>query len=246
MKLRAGKAWTTEEIDYLENKWGIVTVSYIAKKLGRTETSITLKAQRMKLGSRLAGEYVTFNELLTALGLQGSYSWLRDKYINKNGLPAKRKGKYLIIKIDDFWKWAEQHKQILNFCHFEENMLGKEPEWVKEKRKADLSNPRKVNNNRPWTKEDDALLIQKTKSCRYTYKDLSKDLRRTENAIKRRLYDLGVPYRPVPLENHTKWTDEENNKMMELYKKGFDSYVIANILNKSQLSISDRIKALGG
>lgn len=246
MKLRAGKAWTTEEIDYLENKWGIVTVSYIAKKLGRTETSITLKAQRMKLGSRLAGEYVTFNELLTALGLQGSYSWLRDKYINKNGLPAKRKGKYLIIKIDDFWKWAEQHKQILNFCHFEENMLGKEPEWVKEKRKADLSNPRKVNNNRPWTKEDDALLIQKTKSCRYTYKDLSKDLRRTENAIKRRLYDLGVPYRPIPMDTHIKWTDEENNKMMELYKKGFDSYVIANILNKSQLSISDRIKALGG
>lgn len=246
MKLRAGKAWTTEEIDYLENKWGIVTVSYIAKKLGRTETSITLKAQRMKLGSRLAGEYVTFNELLTALGLQGSYSWLRDKYINKNGLPAKRKGKYLIIKIDDFWKWAEQHKQILNFCHFEENMLGKEPEWVKEKRKADLSNPRKVNNNRPWSKEDDALLIQKTKSCRYTYKDLSKDLRRTENAIKRRLYDLGVPYRPIPMDTHIKWTDEENNKMMELYKKGFDSYVIANILNKSQLSISDRIKALGG
>lgn len=246
MKLRAGKAWTTEEIDYLENKWGIVTVSYIAKKLGRTETSITLKAQRMKLGSRLAGEYVTFNELLTALGLQGSYSWLRDKYINKNGLPAKRKGKYLIIKIDDFWKWAEQHKQILNFCHFEENMLGKEPEWVKEKRKADLSNPRKVNNNRPWTKEDDALLIQKTKSCRYTYKDLSKDLRRTENAIKRRLYDLGVPYRPIPMDTRVKWTDEENNKMMELYKKGFDSYVIANILNKSQLSISDRIKALGG
>lgn len=246
MKLRAGKAWTTEEMDYLENKWGRVTVSYIAKKLRRTETSITLKAQRMKLGSRLAGEYVTFNELLTALGLQGSYSWLRDKYINKNGLPAKRKGKYLIIKIDDFWKWAEQHKQILNFCHFEENMLGKEPEWVKEKRKADLSNPRKVNNNRPWTKEDDALLIQKTKSCRYTYKDLSKDLRRTENAIKRRLYDLGVPYRPIPMDTHVKWTDEENNKMIELYKKGFDSYVIANILNKSQLGISDRIKALGG
>ncbi len=75
---------------------------------------------------------------------------------------------------------------------------------------------------------------------------MSKDLRRTENAIKRRLYDLGVPYRPIPMDTHVKWTDEENNKMMELYKKGFDSYVIANILNKSQLSISDRIKALGG
>lgn len=242
-----GRTWTKEEKNYLENKWGTVSVSYIARKLGRTENSVLCKAQRMKLGSRmLANDDMTFNELLKALGQQGSYSWLRDKYINKYGLPVKKRGKYLKIKIDDFWKWAEQHKQILNFCHFEENMLGKEPEWVKEKRKADLKNPRKVNNNRPWSKEDDALLIQKTKSCRYTYKDLSKELHRTENAIKRRLYDLGVPYRPVPMDTHVKWTDEENNKMMELYKKGFDSYVIASILNKSQLGISDRIKALGG
>lgn len=172
MKLRAGKAWTTEEMDYLENKWGRVTVHYIAKKLGRTETSITLKAQRMKLGSRLTDDCVTFNELLKALGLQGSYSWLREKYITINGLPVKKRGKYLKIKIDDFWKWAEQHKQILNFSKFEKNSLGKEPSWVDEKRRADLSNPRKVSNNRPWTKEEDALLIQKTKSCRYTYKDL--------------------------------------------------------------------------
>lgn len=57
---------------------------------------------------------------------------------------------------------------------------------------------------------------------------------------------MGVPYRPVPMDTHVKWTDEENNKMMELYRKGFDTYVIANMLNKSQLSISDRIKALGG
>lgn len=244
---RSKATWTEDEKNYLQDKWGSCSVKYIAKKLGRTEFSILNKAQKMKLGSRiLADDSITFNELLTALGLQGSYSWLRDKYINKNGLPAKRRGKYLKIKIDAFWKWAEQHKQILNFSKFEKNTLGKEPDWVDERRRADLSNPRKVSNNRPWTKEDDALLIQKTKSCRYTYKDLSRDLKRTENAIKRRLYDLGVPYRPIPMDTHVKWTDEENNKMMELYKKGFDSYVIANILNKSQLSISDRIKALGG
>lgn len=245
--VKNSRHWTKEERDFLEDKWGITSVSYIAKKLSRTQNSVICKAYKMKLGSKtLADDSITFNELLKALGQQGSYSWLRDRYINKNGLPVKKKGKYLKIKIDDFWKWAEQHKQILNFSHFEENTLGKEPYWVKDKRKADLKNPRKVNNNRPWTEEDDALLIQKTKTCRYTYKDLSKDLKRTENAIKRRLYDLGVPYRPVPLDSHIKWTDEENNKLMELYRKGFDTYVIANMLNKSQLSISNRIKAFGG
>ena len=60
--------------------------------------------------------------------------------------------------------------------------------------------------------------------------------------IKRRIYYLAVPYRPVPRNNHIKWTDEENRKMFELHDKGYDSYVIAKILGKTHLSICDRLK----
>ena len=153
-------------------------------------------------------------------------------------------GEYVTFNklIKDFWKWAEQHKQDISFAKFEKGSIGEEPAWVGEKRKADLTNPSKVNHNRKWTKEQDNLLIEKTKSCRYTYKDLARDFNRTENAIKRRLYDLAVPYRPVPLDTHIKWTEEENKKMFELHEKGYDTYAIAQILNKTHLSISDRLK----
>lgn len=67
--------------------------------------------------------------------------------------------------------------------------------------------------------------------------------------IIRRVDELGRIVLPVELRRSLSikaGKDKENNKMMELYRKGFDTYVIANILNKSQLCISDRIKALGG
>jgi hypothetical protein len=75
---------------------------------------------------------------------------------------------------------------------------------------------------------------------------LALEFNRTENAIKRRLYDLAVPYRPIPRDNHIKWSEEENKTMFDLNKKGYSTAVIAKILNKSQLTISDRLKEYGG
>lgn len=233
--------WSEEEKVFLQENYGVKTNKYIAKKLKRTEVAVAVKASKLHL-SKDNSDFISLYQLSIALGFEKSYSSIKKKFLD-NGLKVTKDNK---LKIETFWKWAEDHKQILNFSKFEKNLLGIEPKWVDEKRKADLSNPRKISNNRPWTKEDDSLLIQKTKSCRYTYKDLARDLKRTENAIKRRLYTLKVPYRPIPLDTHIKWTDEENNKLLELYRKGFDTYVIANMLNKSQLSISDRIKKLGG
>ena len=233
--------WTQEEMEFLKENYGSKTNKSIAKKLNRTEGAVVYKVAKMHLKKEY-GEMLTFNQLAIALGLQSSYSHVKSKLI-KNGFRTNCENKFTI---NYFWSWAEKHKQILNFSKFEKNLLGIEPKWVDEKRKLDSSNPSKVNYNRVWSKSDDALLIQKTKSNRYTYKQLALEFNRTEAAIKKRLNTLGVPYRPLPLDCHIKWTDEENNKLLELNNKGLDSYTIAKILNKSQLSISNRIKKLRG
>lgn len=239
------RTWTKEDMNYLEDSWGVKSIPTIAKNLNRTEGAIILKSQKLKLGSFVqAGELITISQLIKALGLFNSYSWIKEKYI-KNGLPIVMKvvkeKRVAKVDLDKFWSWAKNNKQLLNFARFEDGALGVEPDWVKEKRKADKSNPSKTN-NRPWSKSEDNLLIEKTKSCRYTYKDLAKDFKRTECAIKRRLYDLAVPYRPTPLDTHIKWTNDENKLMFELYEKGYDTYAIAKVLNKTHLSISDRLK----
>lgn len=243
------RVWTKEELNYLEDKWGNLSVSYIAKKLNRTERAVMVKAQKMKLGGFVqAGELLNLCQLIKALGLFNSYSWTKKKFLN-NGLPRVTKivlnKKVIKVDLDVFWKWAECHKQLLNFARFEKGNLGKEPSWVEEKRRADKSNPSKVSHNRAWSKEDDTLLISLTKTCKYTYKDLASRFNRTEAAIKRRLKDLNVPYRPVPLDNHVKWTDEEDNLMINLYNQGYDAYSIAKKLNKTHLSIPDRLRAKG-
>lgn len=243
------KIWSNQDINLLKDNWGNNSIRWLAKKLNRSESAVIVKAQRLGLSSfGQSGELITVCQLLKALGLFNSYSWIKKKFID-NGLPVVSKTtvnqKTLKISIDKFWKWGEKNKQILNFARFEEGVLGVEPDWVKEKRKADLSNPTKTNFNRKWTKAEDSLLISKTKSNRYTYKDLAFEFNRTEAAIKRRLRSLKVSCRPVPLDNHIKWTDEENEEMINLYNKGYDAYAIAKKLNKTHLSIPDRLKAKG-
>ena len=241
----SNRSWTEEEMNFLEENWGTKSVKVLAKSLDKTESAIINKSQRLNLGSFInSGELLVFRQLLGALGLQSSYSWIKKKFID-NGLPTVTKTvinkKVLKVDLDKFWKWAEKNKQLLNFAKFQEGALGAEPSWVAEKRKADKSNPTKKHHNKLWTKDEDSLLIEKTKSCRYTYKELAAEFNRTECAIKRRLYDLAVPYRPVPLDNHKKWSKEENELMFELQKKGYDNYAIAKVLNKTHLSISYRL-----
>lgn len=243
------KKWTEKEIMYLEESWGTISIKGIAKKLKRSEVAIINKARKLKLGSFVdAGDLISLSQLLIAIGQGNSYSWIKEKYIN-NGLPVLNKliynKKVLKVKLEDFWKWAEKNKNIVNFARFEKGALGVEPSWVEEKRKADSINPSKHNSNRTWSNSDDILLISKVKSYKYTYKDLASEFNRTEAAIKRRLYDLNVAYRPVPLDTHIKWTDEENQRMIELHKKGYDNYSIAKELNKTHLTICDRLRARG-
>ena len=246
--MRKNRTWTDEECSFLEEKWGVFTIPTLAKILGRSIGAVKQKANRMGLGTHLENrEEITFRNLLEALGYSRYNSYLVNR-LRKLDFPfvykASIKKKFRMVKIDEFWKWAEKNKCEINFAKFPKNALGKEPKWVDEKRRADLMNPSKVNPRRKWTKDEDRLLIEKVKSNRYTYQMLSRDLNRTECAISRRLLYLGVPYRPIPQDNHIKWTVEENLKMIELHKRGYDTNAISKILNKTQLSICSRLSNL--
>lgn len=238
------RRWTPEEVEALEEKWGVFSIDGIAKSLGRSKQAVQAKAVKMELGdSRLAGEKISLSQFSQATGIC-PYT-IKQRWM-KAGFKCTelKQGNRKIYKIDlnYFWKWAAEHKDLINFAKWEEGILGVEPDWTKEKRRADMMDPSKINWNRAWTREDDILLIQKTKTCRYTYKDLAAEFNRTENAIKRRLHDLKVPCRPVPRDTHIKWSEEENQKMIELNNKGYSTASIAKVLNKTQLSIWDRLK----
>ncbi|MBO3344344.1 hypothetical protein JJB52_08700 [Clostridium perfringens] len=243
----AGRIWTEENINYLEEKWGAVSVDIIAKKLNRTIVSVRKKASVLKLGKWINNtQYIKFKDLIISLGYSRSgYGYLKNK-LKELGFPVLvkkvSKMKIEVVDIEEFWKWTEENKGELNFANFNDGALGKEPSWVKEKRKADRMNPAKVNVKKRWAKEEDNLLIAKVKSNTYTYKMLSEDLFRTETAIKRRLMDLNVPYRPIP-EEWKPWSEEEENKALTLQEKGYDCFAIGKILGRTQMSVDDKLRS---
>lgn len=247
---RAGKNWTPEEEAYLQDKWGTLSVSTIAKNLGRSIDAVVVRSQHLKLGSHLASDArISVNQLMLALYQvdAGSTGYTMHKLI-REGLPVKmhkvKTKNFRVIDIDEFWKWAEDHKEFLDFSKFEEYSLGKEPAWAKVKRKADFEKLQSQGaHNKVWTNAVDQKLKRMLSQHKYTYRDLSKELNRSEGAIKRRICDLGLKERPV--RNKTRmWTEEEVETLCEMAEKGYDWGQIANKLGRTALATRGKYERL--
>lgn len=240
------KNWNEEECNFLEDRWGTIPIPTIAKSLGRTEEAVKLKAYKLGLRRHIhACEEITMNQLVKALG--GHYQYTVARWI-RYGFPVKYKKsinkKYKVFKLEDFWKWAEQHKDILDFSKFEKGTLGKEPAWVDIKRHADIAASMYIKT--PWTKEEDNILISMLNSYKCGYQDISDRLKRTGGAIKRRMIDLGLKQRPISADNHIPWTNEEVKILLNLRNKGFSPELIANDLEKrSPLAVRGKLERMG-
>lgn len=243
--------WREEEIQYLEDSWGVYSIPTIAKKLNRPIGGVKAKAYRIGLDQHLySGGKVTLNLVIQNLGYK-SYTWMAKQFL-KYGCPIQNKKvnnkSFKVIEINEFWEWAKENQDILNFRYFEENSLGLEPKWVKEKRRQDRINLKKLNKNKLWTREEETLLIAKLKSYRYTCKELAEEFNRSENSILRKISKMKIPYRPVPKNekkiNEIIWTNKENEKFVRLYKSGYSIKEISDILRKSEELIEERVNLL--
>lgn len=228
-----GKTWTPDEEEYLQDKWGGITIPTIAEKLDRTVNAIKLKANRLGLPRHIhSGEYLTINQFMGEVRNNSSYSYTLNQWIEK-GMPVKYKRsinmKYKVIYIEEFWRWAKNNRTLINFAEIEEGFIGPEPKWVKEQRKADKLKT-ELFITTPWTKAEDYKLKHMLSKFKYSYSEISIALRRTEGAIVRRMSDLNIKMRPVKANNHNPWNDEEITMLVDLYIKGYDSNVIAYLL----------------
>lgn len=241
--------WTPEEKQYLSDNWGNLSVGTLMKKLNRSENAIRVMKQRLGLGVFLeSGDYVTWNQFQIAIGCGNSGSGYKMKsWVENRGFPIHKKrvgsNSFKIVYIDEFWKWAEKNMDLLDFSKFEENTLGAEPEWAKEKRKRDFEKNRKYITT-PWTQTEDAKLIYLLVQQKHTYAELSKMLRRTNGAIQRRICDLGIKERPVKADNHIRWTEQELKLLGELIKAGYGYELMAEKLGKSSKAIRGRVYSM--
>ena len=242
----SGPKWTKEEVEYLSEKWGTVSIGHIAKKLNRSENAVILKKQRMKLGAFLeSGDYITWNQLLIALGLGlcgGGYkmiSWVENRDFPLHTRRVKSNS-FKIVYLDEFWEWAERNQVFLDFSNFETHALGEEPDWVAEKRRQDKLGQRQFKMT-PWTKTEDDKLVRMVKKQQYGFRELSLMLQRTEGAIQRRLTELRIKDRPVKADNTIKWTDQEFELLGQLIAAGKRYEQISEAIGKSVKAIRGRV-----
>lgn len=239
----AGRKWTADEIEYLKESWGTKSVKTIARTLNRTETAIIVKKDRLKLGRfDEAGDYITYSQALKAIyGIENVSSAYRSSI---KGFPIKHKTiknrQIKVVELNQLWKFLEKEKRHYDFSKMEENILGAEPDWVKEKRKIDIECRKKTTK---WTKSEDERLHQYLKQYKYTYPELAVKLNRTEAAVKRRICTLKLKERAIRIEDKN-WSEEEYKILKEMYQKGWSFDRIGERLGRSGLACRGKLEWL--
>lgn len=237
--------WCKEEIDYLQDGWGSIPIKSIAKRLNRSVNAINIMKNRLGLGAFLEnGEYVTFHQLLLALGVSGGTRYFNISWIKNKNFPIKfktvNKCSFKVVYLSDFWTWAEANRGMIDWSRVEKNVLGKEPGWVAPQRKADHQKRLKIKTS-DWTKEEDARLKDLLRQFRYGYRELSSMLHRSEGGIQRRINDLGLKERPVKADNRINWTPEEYARIGEMIKQRLSYELMSDELGKSTKAIRGRV-----
>lgn len=239
-----GKPWSEDEIGYLNERWGELSIARIARKLKRPINGVKLKARReglMRFSFCIDG--ITLGQLAKVFNVEYSGT-VKRIWVDQLKLPYKAKvtaeqRAYRYICIDDFWKWACCNRQQIDFSKLEKHVLGKEPCWVEQKRKADSEKF----SYRLWTEDDDAKLRSLLKQHRYTYKEISDRLQRSEGSIKYYIRENGILERPIPTDKKA-WTADEINTVIKMKRQGYASSSIANEIKRTARAIDNKLVRL--
>lgn len=231
------KTWNKNDIDFLKEHWGQMSIVKIAKYLNCSIDAIKRKAPKLGLkDQRLYMEEISINQLNKILGNE------RIRYkAERNQIPFSYRQivheKIRVIDMDKFWRWLNKNRHALSLHNTDESSFGYEPDWVEEKRQAD-KRAFEYERRRPWSAAEDTVLKQMLKMYKYGYREISVKLKRTEGAIKRRMTDLKIKERPLRRDYHNPWSEKEIELVKKLYLKGYKSCIIAEYINRSALAIN--------
>lgn len=85
------RRWSPEDDELLNDLYGTVAVERIAARLGRTVTSVFVRAGQQRLGRRMPAGSLTGNETMLALGCTSPATfrrWIRDGLLEARQIPA--------------------------------------------------------------------------------------------------------------------------------------------------------------
>lgn len=233
----SGKLWSEEEVKQLIEMSDKFKASTIAKVLGRTEAAVKNKLIRLNISTSITSmDAITAGNLASVCKVGGGRvrTWIK-KGLQTTKFKKYKNSNFTFIKIEDFWDFATENKDLINFANIDRNILGIEPDWVREKRLNDIKYSKKKNAR--WTKREDDVLRRMYKD--YSLKEIREVVGRTEDAITIRIRRIGLKRRVV-----IRWSDKEIKMLLRLKKKGMSENKIAIELGRSSGSVNKKYKEL--
>lgn len=233
--------WSKEEVDLLIARHGSYSLKKTAEVLGRSLDAVKNKARRLGLGpNRYAYEYIIRNDLAKALKIENSTirMFAREGLRIRKKVPCDKRVHYF-IKLEDFWEWASNHKDLIDWTKLEENLLGKEPGWVNEERRKIIARTRPGKNRGRWTEEELKILIElyKTKEC----KEISEITGRSIDSIYQKLCKSKGTHKKVK-----QWTYQELKFVHEQLKLGKSYKEIGAEIGRTACAVENAKKKIKG
>lgn len=169
------RSWTEQEDNYLIKKYLSQSTAITAKRLNRSVESIKHRAARLGLNHYLDNMSARIVSKCFNVDLRVIKRW-----IEKYDLPVDRIKDSTRYSIDPvlFWKWAENHKDIINWSKYERRSIAPEPAWVA----SECRNYKNANTMKRITKEDIAT-VKRMIGKGYSFEDIAKELKRSIYSI---------------------------------------------------------------
>lgn len=232
--------WTREEETLLSDLWGTRSIETIARTMKRTVFSLKVKAVRMKLGPMIKNNY----DLITVSDISDLLNVTRDRITTTwitLGLNLKKKKltnnmAYYVISWKDLIDFLEKNQNEWDSRCVDKNMLGTEPEWLKEKRARDaIENPLWY---RRWT-ADEVKQAEELFQNGQDYTEIANIINRSEWAVANLLRNLGYSYRLPQF-----WKGKELKYLRENYQN-MTYAEIAEVLRRTPKAIGAKAEELG-
>lgn len=237
--------YTEEELMWIERSWGKVSTASIAKKLGRRESAIQLKAFRLGLGSMLDNkDYLILTEVVDIMGVDRNtvckYRRLKNMPFKNRHLTSNQTVQS--IEYEDFLQWLMDNidlwdstkvgKLALLTLGFDQNTL-----------EAKIKRDKIKKEKQTLTNKDIEIVIKMYRQC-HTYQEIADRLNKNYNAIKYRIDCLVKEGklernkgrgRLIRRTNRTsygwqKWQDEA---LIKLFREGKTLKEISEIVGKT-------------
>lgn len=176
------RSWTKEEEEKLIFLSGRDTKSGIAKKLGRSVSSVNCKRIQMGLPSFTDGtDRLTITQIAELTGLDKSSI---SKTWRKYGIEFKKAGYYMVITEEKLFEFMRANPQLWRASKCDYYFFS-EYDWFMEKLEQERRGedaPNHYQNHRSWT----AIEISRLKMLKqrgFTHKQIADELGRTKRSV---------------------------------------------------------------